>query len=105
MGRVGTRRALFWAIRWLRDRLRLETNDLLLLEKAGEVKAIRTQVLYKLAVNEQLICKYFADFVYDELRDGRWREVVEDVKGYRTQVYRLKKKLMQACHGVEIREI
>ena len=28
-----------------------------------------------------------------------------DVKGHRTEVYRLKKKLMLACFGIEIEEV
>jgi hypothetical protein len=31
-------------------------------------------------------------------------DIVEDSKGVRTPVYKLKKKLMLACHGIEIRE-
>jgi len=31
--------------------------------------------------------------------------VVEDVKGVRTPVYLLKKKLLKACHGLDVVEI
>jgi len=31
--------------------------------------------------------------------------VVEDVKGVKTPVYRLKKKLVEALHGITIQEI
>jgi hypothetical protein len=32
--------------------------------------------------------------------------VVEDVKGFKTPVYKLKKKLVEACHiGVKIEEV
>lgn len=47
------------------------------------------------------ICRWTADFVFFE---GGVR-VVADAKGYRTPVYRLKKKLMQAFFKVEIREM
>ena len=43
---------------------------------------------------------YIADFVYHE---GK-KEIVEDVKGYQTDVYKLKKRLMWVVHGIEIRE-
>lgn len=46
--------------------------------------------------------KYIADFVV-AWKDGRVE--VQDVKGFRTNEYRLKKKLMSACFGIEIREI
>lgn len=47
-------------------------------------------------------CEYVADFVY---KDGHGRTVVEDAKGYRTDVYKLKKKLMLYVHGIEIMEV
>jgi hypothetical protein len=31
--------------------------------------------------------------------------VVEDVKGVKTPIYRLKKKLVKATHGIEITEV
>lgn len=43
---------------------------------------------------------YVADFVYVE--DGK--EVVEDVKGVRTDVYRLKSKLFARRYGMTIKE-
>ncbi len=38
---------------------------------------------------------YEADFIYDELADGAWRTVVEDVKGMRTPVFNLKLNLLE----------
>lgn len=83
--------------------------ELKLLEKAGEIKNLAEEVPYHLEVNGHLICEYVADFVYDR-RSGSsggchwWTLVVEDVKGVRTPVYRLKKKLMLVCLGIEIEE-
>lgn len=47
--------------------------------------------------------KYIADFQYTDLRTGEI--VVEDVKGVRTPVYQLKKKLVAAIHGITVREV
>ena len=55
---------------------------------------------FKLVVNGTLIARYRADFVY--IRGGR--RVVEDAKGFRDRVYKLKRALMLACHGIEILE-
>lgn len=78
--------------------------DLRLLEKSLGIKDLRRQVPYKLEVNGQFVCHYKADFVYLE-RDGVvWSEVVEDVKGYKTPEYRLKKRLMKVCLGITLRE-
>jgi len=88
-----------------REGNRLE--DLRLLEKAGAIKDLRTQVVYELlpkmrrsdGVMERAV-KYVADFVY--VQDGR--EVVEDSKGFRTPDYNLKRKMMLHLRGIEIRE-
>lgn len=69
-------------------------------EAAGAVRWLRTQVSFKLVVNDVLVCRYRADFVY--VRGGR--QVVEDCKGMRTDVYRLKRALMRACLGIDILE-
>lgn len=53
-------------------------------------------------INGVKICKYIADFRYFL---GAKR-VVEDVKGFRTDVYRLKKKIVEALYpGTKILEI
>ena len=79
-------------------------QQLLLLERNGEVRNIQLQVEYRLEIAGKLICKYRADFVYDLKTRGEWERQVEDVKGVRTPVYGLKKKLMRALLGIEIRE-
>jgi hypothetical protein len=76
-------------------------QHLKLLEKAGQITNLSLQPRYALDVGGVHICNYIADFRYwDE--GGR---VVEDVKGVRTPVYKLKKKLMLACHGIVIKEV
>lgn len=59
------------------------------------------QVPFQVILNGKKICKYIADFKV-EYADGR-TEIV-DVKGVRTDVYRLKKKLVEAQYGIEIIE-
>ena len=71
-----------------------------LLERAGEISSLSCQVRYPLTVNGLTVCSYVADFVY---RD-RAGQVVEDSKGYRTPMYRLKKLLMYAVHKIKILE-
>ena len=74
--------------------------DLRLLEKAGEIRELEMQVRFPLVVNDLLICDYIADFQYQ----GREGLVIEDVKGFKTREYLMKKRLMLAIHGVEIKE-
>lgn len=72
-------------------------------EQAGEIAGLECQPRYPLVVNGVKIGVYVADFRY-AMVDTRTL-VVEDAKGVRTPVYRLKAKLMQACHGITIREV
>lgn len=46
---------------------------------------------------------YIADFFYFDYTDRRW--VVEDVKGVRTEVYKLKKKLFEYKYNLTIDEL
>ena len=75
--------------------------ELRLLEKANEISDLRLQPKFNCKIHGKKICTYRADFDY---YDGdQW--VIEDVKGFRTQGYQLKKKLVEALYGVEIREV
>ena len=65
-----------------------------------EVTELKLQVKFPIHVNSKLICNYVSDFTY--LRNGEY--IVEDVKGMKTSMYRLKKKLMKAVHNIEIFE-
>lgn len=71
----------------------------------GQIECLMTkckECSFDLRVNGSLICKYIADFVYFDKTTKR--TVVEDYKGVRTAVYKLKKKLMKAIHGIDIFE-
>lgn len=74
--------------------------ELRALERAGKIKNLRCQVPFNLYVNNVLICRYVCDFMYVE----NGIEIVEDAKGFLTREYKLKKKLMLACYGIEITE-
>ena len=99
-------------------------QELLLLERAGEISNLQRQVKYVLIPaqkepSEQIYtrgknrgyrkpgkvlereCSYVADFVY--YQDGEL--IVEDTKGFRTKEYIIKRKLMLYMHGIRIKEI
>jgi hypothetical protein len=67
---------------------------------AGLISNMRVHVSFDLKIGDVLICRYEADFVY--FRDGL--RVVEDTKGMRTEVYKLKRKLMKALHDIDVLE-
>jgi Protein of unknown function (DUF1064) len=79
---------------------------LVLRQRAGEIAGLERQVRFPLEMCGHKICVYIADFVYFEKTPGRvvWPKVVEDAKGVRTDVYKLKKKMMRAQYQIEIRE-
>ncbi len=83
--------------------------ELKLLEKIGRIKNLRLQVPFELIpkqldkggkVLEKAVI-YKADFVYE--RDGK--TVVEDVKGFKTKDYIIKRKLMLFRYGIRVMEI
>jgi len=75
-------------------------QELKLLEQAGEISDLEIHPRYEIIINGVKVCNYIADFRY--MSDGE--QVVEDVKGVKTAVYRLKNKLMLAVHNIEILE-
>ena len=82
--------------------------DLNLLQRAGQIQDLQIQVPFILIPKQKdskgrviREVKYIADFVYME----KGRKIVEDVKGYRTKEYQIKKKLMKYFHNIEIKEL
>lgn len=94
--------------------------QLQLLEKQGMISNLRLQVPFelipaiyedvtiqlktKVKVKKKLVQRattYVADFVYETMG----KTIVEDTKGFRTKEYELKKKMMRAFLGIEIKEI
>jgi hypothetical protein len=72
------------------------------LERAGVIKGLILQPRFPLVVNGAKVCTYVADFEY---RDEDGTRVIEDVKGVRTDVYRIKNKLLRAVHGIDVKEV
>lgn len=80
-----------------------------LLEKAGKIKELELQKEYELQPSYKLGNKtsrkitYRADFTYKTTEDDKLHVI--DVKGFRTDVYRLKKKIFEYKYKIEIEEI
>lgn len=79
-----------------------------LMEQVGEIKDLKMQVPFTLIETFKLQDKtyrktiYKADFTFID-KEGKYHVV--DVKGMRTDVYKLKKKLMAWKYGIEIEEV
>ena len=99
-------------------------SELKLLERCGAISNLELQKIYELIPAQYEIyerygkngqrlkdgkkcieksCVYKADFVYIDNETGQ--QVVEDVKGFRTKEYKIKKKLMLYIHGIKIKEV
>ena len=81
----------------------LRYNQLKIFQIAGLIKGLKLQVPFVLIDKSPhgKTIKYVADFVYEE--DNK--TVVEDVKGVKTPMYRLKKRLLAERYGIEIKEV
>ena len=79
-----------------------------LMEKSGEIHDLKMQVPFTLIETFKLQDKtyrktiYKADFTFID-KEGKYHVI--DVKGIRTDVYKLKKKLMAWKYGIEIEEV
>ena len=90
--------------------------ELKMLERLGVIHSLELQKKYELIPAQKLpipvvskscmkkvekAITYKADFVY--VKDGQ--TIVEDVKGMRTEVYKIKRKLMLYIHGIQVMEL
>lgn len=78
-------------------------QELRLLEKQGIILELQLQPKFPIVVNGKKICTYIADFDYCVAHTAD--RIVEDVKGIKTPIYNLKKKLVKAVHGIDITEV
>lgn len=83
-------------------------DELRLLLKAGKIHDLKLQQRYKLVEPQKAptgeavrAVTYIADFCYT--RDGK--TIVEDAKGLKTEVYKIKKKLMLERYGIWVEEV
>lgn len=74
-----------------------------LLERGGVITALSLQPEFLIADGftyngkRERAIKYVADFKYLDVQTDEW--VIEDVKGTRTEVYKIKRKLFLAKYG------
>lgn len=99
-------------------------QELRLLERAGKISGLRLQEKFILIPSQREAstevyksgpqkgrrkpgkllekeCSYIADFCYTE----NGEIVVEDTKGFRTEAYKIKRKLMLERYGIQIKEV
>lgn len=79
-------------------------QELKLLEKAGEIVELQVHPKFPFDIRGHHVCTYVSDFLY---KSSAGVLVVEDVKSAptRTALYKLKKKLLFAIYGLEVKEV
>ena len=107
--KYGANKTIYDGIKFDSQREANRYTELKLLEKAGRIENLQLQVIYELQPAFEFLGKkirainYVADFVYLDKRTNE--TVVEDVKGMKTPVYKLKKKMFEYLYKMEIKEI
>lgn len=76
-------------------------QELKLLEKSRAIQDLELQPEFSIEINGQHICKYRADFRYK----AEDKTVIEDAKGFKTVVYKLKKRMVEALYNIKIVEV
>lgn len=71
------------------------------MEASGQINKLELQPRFDMIVNGKFCGFYKADFAYFTENE----RVIEDVKGMKTPVYNLKKKIVEAMYGIKITEI
>ena len=112
--KYGNRKVTIFGITFDSRREAQRYLELVSMERAGKIKDLETQVKYELIPTQrdergkvvERSCDYVADFVYRKINpDNTLELVVEDAKGFRTEVYKIMKKLMLWVHGIQIQEV
>jgi uncharacterized protein DUF1064 len=85
-------------------------QELRLLERAGRIRGLILQPRYDLFAmpasrDPVKVGAYVGDFQYERRSGPEWATVVEDVKGFKTPLYRFKKKFVEAQHGITVVEV
>lgn len=75
------------------------------LQTIGEIRDLEVHPKYEFAVNGQKVGTMKPDFRYVVVKTGT--TIVEDAKSgpTRTEAYQLRKKLLKACHGIDLVEV
>ena len=79
-------------------------QELKLLQRSGLIESLELQPTFQLLVKTgKSVGRYRADFKYFDVAMRVW--IVEDSKGVRTPVYRLKKKIVDEVYKIKIDEV
>lgn len=108
--KYGNKKIIYDGIKFDSKKERNHYIGLKVLERAGEIKDLELQKVFELQPSFKKNGKtyrkttYIADFYYFSVKDNKY--IVEDTKGFKTEVYKLKKKMFEYKYkDLEIKEI
>jgi hypothetical protein len=79
-------------------------QELKLMERAGLISCLELQPVFRLIVKTgKSVGVYKADFKFWDVATKQW--IIEDSKGVRTPVYRLKKRIVEEVYQIKISEV
>jgi len=79
-------------------------NRVRLLQTQGDLIKFEREVRFELIVNGLMVCAYVCDFIL-YWKDGRIEHIDCKSQATMTPIYSIKKKLMMAVHGIELKEV
>lgn len=77
-----------------------EYMNLKIRQMAHEIRDLEIHPTYPIIINDKLVCNVELDFRYYDNREKKLRHI--DVKGFPTDLSKLKKKLLEAVTGIEV---
>lgn len=103
---MGSKRSKYNNVKTIVDGIKFDSKkeanrylELKVLARIGEISGLELQPKFTFELCDVKICTYTADFKYTTLQG---EEVIEDVKGFITPVFRIKQKLMKAFYDIEV---
>lgn len=109
MSKYGSRKTIIDGISFDSKREATRYQELKYQLDGGFISDLQLQVPYEIIPKQRdskgkavRATKYIADFVY---KDREGKTVVEDTKGFRTESYKIKKKLMLHVFGIDVQEV
>lgn len=109
MNKYGAKKTVINGITFDSKREGARYLELMALHAAGEIAGLTLQVpfefakavKYEGAKRTKPALRYVADFVYSDVLTGQI--IVEDVKGFQTEAFKIKRHLMKAILNIEIK--
>lgn len=69
-----------------------------------DLEKFEREVRFELVVNGVFVCAYVCDFIL-YWKNGTIEHIDTKSSATMTQTYRIKKQLMLACHGIQLKEV